>query len=333
MKLLILGGTQFLGVHLVEAALQRDHDVTIFNRGQTQPELFPQVERLRGDRNGDLRALEGRKWDAIIDTSGFVPRIVRASAQLLADAAAHYTFISTINVYADPSVAGLDEQAPLATLADETVEEVNGATYGPLKVLCEQAVQSAFPDRALIIRPGLIVGPRDATCRFTYWPHRLAQGGAVLAPDHREQPVQIIDVRDLASWTIQMVEARQGGAYTATGPDYALTFGQVIEQCQAVCGHHDRIVWVGEAFLQEKQVTPWVELPLWIPRSEGPAGFMSVNTHKAIQSGLTFRPLTQTIQDTLAWDAAHPEELAKSGGLKPEREQELLREWDSRPAV
>ncbi|MBA3943395.1 MAG: NAD-dependent epimerase/dehydratase family protein [Herpetosiphonaceae bacterium] len=327
MKILILGGTQFLGVHLVEAALQRGHTVTIFNRGQTRPELFPPVEHLQGDRDGDLRALEGRRWDAVIDTSGYVPRIVKASAQLLAAADEHYTFISTINVYADPTVIGLDEQSPLATLADETVEEVNGTTYGPLKVLCEQAVQAAFPNRALIIRPGLIVGPRDATCRFTYWPHRLAQGGDVLAPDHQDQPVQIIDVRDLAAWTIQMVEARQVGVYTATGPDDALTFGQLIQQCQAVSGHHDRIVWVGEAFLQEKGVAPWVELPLWIPSGDGPAGLLSVNNHKAIQSGLAFRPLIQTIQDTLAWDAAHPEELAKSGGLKPEREQELLQEW------
>src|SRR5689334_13695101 len=202
MDLLVLGGTVFVGRHLVEAALARGHRVTLFNRGRQNADLFPEAEKLRGDRDGDLSALVGRRWDAAIDVAGRVPRIVRQSAQLLADAVPHYTFISTISVYADYATPNLDESGPLATAADPTTEDPSGANYGPLKVLCEQEVERAFPDRALIIRPGLIVGPYDPTNRFTYWPRRVAQGGGVLAPNGPEQPARFIDVRDLAQWTL-----------------------------------------------------------------------------------------------------------------------------------
>ncbi len=209
MKLLVLGGTVFLGRHLVEAATARGHSVTLFNRGQHNPELYPEVEKLRGDRDSDLSALQGRRWDAVIDTCGYLPRAVRASAELLADAVDHYTFISSISVYADFHTPAMDESAPVGTLADETVEEVTGETYGPLKALCEQAAERALPGRVLNIRPGLIVGPHDPTDRFTYWPVRVARGGEVLAPGRPHVPVQVIDGRDLAEWTVRMVEARQ----------------------------------------------------------------------------------------------------------------------------
>lgn len=332
MRLLVLGGTVFLGRHLVEAAVGRGHTVTIFNRGQANPDLFPEVEKLRGSRDGDLIVLQGRRWDAVLDTSGYVPRIVRASAELLADAANHYTFISSISAYADFSKPDFDESAPVGKLTDESVEEVNGDTYGPLKALCEQTVEQAMPGRTLVIRPGLIVGPYDPTDRFTYWPHRVAQGGEVLAPGRPERQIQIIDARDLAEWTLRMVEAEQTGAYHATGPDYALTMGQLLETCKTVSHSDARFAWVSESCLLEAGATPWMELPLWIPESDASStGFQRANVSKAISAGLTFRPLAETAQDTLAWDAARPADREWRAGLKPEREQHLLKTCQSQP--
>ena len=340
MKLLVLGGTLFLGRHLVEAALARGHEVTLFNRGTTNPELFPQVEKLRGDRDGNLAALTGRQWDAALDVAGYVPRLVRASAALLADAVRHYTFISTISVYADYKVRGIGEDAPVGRLDDETVEEVTGGTYGPLKALCEGAAEAALPGRVLTIRPGLIVGPHDPTDRFTYWPYRVAQGGDVLAPGRPERPVQFVDARDLAEWNLRMAASRRAGVYNATGPDDELTMGRLLEECKAVSGSDARFVWVDEAFLLEREVGPWMELPLWIPETQTEmAGFMRVSCKRAIADGLTFRPLSETIQATLDWNAARPElRLAERdygvplprAGMKPERERELLEAWRTR---
>ncbi len=287
MKLLVLGGTVFLGRHIVAEALAHGHEVTLFNRGQHNPDLFPEVEKLRGNRNGNLETLRGRRWDAVIDTCGYIPRLVRASAELLAQSVEHYTFISSISVYADFSAPGLNENAPVGKLQDEAIEEITGETYGPLKALCEQAMENAMPGRALIIRPGLIVGPHDPTDRFTYWPYRVAQGGEVLAPGHPDRPVQIIDVRDLAKWIMRMVEAGKTGTYNATGPDYTLTIGHLLETCR------------------------------------------SVNCTKAISDGLSFRPLAETIQDTLAWVTTRPSDTPWRAGLKRERERELLQQWHS----
>jgi 2'-hydroxyisoflavone reductase len=324
-KLLILGGTVFLGRHLVEAAQARSHEVTLFNRGQHNAALFPDLEKLRGNRDGDLTALQGRRWDAVIDTCGFVPRVVRASAELLADAVDHYTFISTISVYADFSQRGIGEDAPVGKLEDETTEEVTNEAYGPLKALCEQAAERAMPGRALNIRPGLIVGPHDPTDRFTYWPHRIAQGGEVLAPGRPERQVQFIDARDLAGWTIRMVEAKQAGVYNATGPDYALTMGQVLEECKTQSGSDARFLWVDEKRLLEAGATPWMEVPLWIPESDPEsAGFAATNCNKAFAAGLTFRPLAETVRDTLAWDATRPADVERKAGIKPEREAHYL---------
>ena len=340
MKLLILGGTVFLGRHLVAAALARGDEVTLFNRGQHNPELFPEVEKLRGDRDGDLDALRGRRWDAVIDTCGYVPRVVRASAELLADAVAHYTFISSISVYADNSRPGMDESTPVGTLEDESIETVDGETYGPLKALCERAAEAAMPGRVLSIRAGLIVGPHDPTDRFTYWPYRVAQGGDVLAPGRPERPVQFVDGRDLADGNLRMAASRRAGVYNATGPDDELTMGRLLEECKAVSGSDARFVWVDEAFLLEREVGPWMELPLWIPETQTEmAGFMRVSCKRAIADGLTFRPLSETIQATLDWNAARPElRLAERdygvplprAGMKPERERELLEAWRTR---
>jgi 2'-hydroxyisoflavone reductase len=325
LKLLVLGGTAFLGRHLVDAAQARGHEITLFNRGQRNPALFPDLEKLRGNRDGDLAALQGRRWDAVIDTCGFVPRIVRASAELLADAVDHYTFISSISVYADFSQRGIGESAPVGTLQDETTEEVTNEAYGPLKALCEQAAEGAMPGRVLNIRPGLIVGPHDPTDRFTYWPQRIAQGGNVLAPGRPERQVQFIDARDLAEWTVRMVEARQVGIYNATGPDYTLTMGEVLEECRQQSASDARLIWVDEQRLLVAGATPWMEVPLWIPESDPDApGFAATNCAKAFAAGLTFRPLAQTVRDTLAWDSTRPADVERKAGIKPEREAHYL---------
>ncbi len=326
MKILVLGGTVFLGRHIVEAALERGHEVTLFNRGQHNPDLFPTVEKLRGDRDGELSALQGRQWDAVIDTSGYLPRVVRQSAEALKDATNLYVFISTISVYADEKTVGQDENAPLATLEDDNVEEITGETYGGLKVLCERVVEEVYPHRSLIIRPGLIVGPDDPTDRYTYWPVRIARGGEVLVPGRPERAVQYIDVRDLAEWTVHMVEEGTTGVYSANGPAEVQTMGAFVEACKSAAGSDAQFVWVPEDFLIQRDVGQWMELPLWVSEEEAP-GFFSYDVSKAVRDGLTFRPAQETARDTIAWDRTRPADHEWRAGMKPEREQELLEEW------
>ncbi len=325
MKLLLLGGPCFLGRHLIEAALARGHQVTTFNRGRANPDLYPEVEKVRGDRDGDLGALAGRRWDAAIDTSGYLPRVVRASAEALARAVDRYTFISSLSVYPDTRTPGLDERAPVGTLADEGVEEINGETYGPLKALCERAVEAALPGRTLVVRPCLIVGPHDPTDRFTYWPGRVAWGGDVLAPGRPERAIQFIDARDLAGWLVRMAEAGRTGVFNANGPEGTLTMGEFLATCEAVAGADARFVWADDHFLIDAGVGPWMELPLWLPEAEA-AGFFAFDSRKAIAAGLTFRPLAETVRDTLDWDRARPADAERRAGLAPERERELLRQ-------
>jgi 2'-hydroxyisoflavone reductase len=325
MKLLIIGGTRFVGRHLVESALARGHTLTLFNRGQSNPDLFPQVEQLRGDRATALALLQERSWEAVIDTCGYVPRIVRLSAQALAGQTDRYVFISTVSVYAEDNPRGMDEDSPLATLKDESVEVVTGEAYGGLKALCEKAVEEVYPNRALIIRPGLIVGPHDPTDRFTYWPWRIAQGGEVLAPGNPEQPVQIIDARDLAQWIVLMVDAKHTGIFNAVGPAYALTTRRMLEACVAVCSPQARLTWVDEAFLLERKVEPWSELPVWVPEKE--SALETCRNARAITAGLKFRSIEETIRDTLVWARTHPEDHVWRAGMKAEREAKLLREW------
>lgn len=335
MRLLVLGGTLFLGRALVEAALGRGHEVTLFNRGRRSEVRFPGVETLRGDRDGGLDALRARSWDAVVDTSGYVPRLVRDSAELLASSVERYVFISSISVFAEFS-RPVDESTPLKTMPDETVEDVTGATYGPLKALCEQAVRKALPGRSLIVRPGLIVGPHDPTIRFSYWTARVARGGEVLAPGDPATPVQLIDVRDLAEWIMTMVEAKATGEFNVAGPDYPLTMGALLETCRAASGGDARFIWVDEAFLTERGVLPWTHLPLWMPDSaESHRCFHRVPSDDAVAAGLTFRPLEQTVRDTLAWqEASGGEPVPDKPGvpmpdlsLRPEREAKLLAEW------
>jgi 2'-hydroxyisoflavone reductase len=323
-NLLILGGTVFLGRHLAAEALARGHRVTLFNRGQHGPELFPAAEKLRGDRGADLSALEGRRFDAVIDTCGYVPRVVRASAELLAPLVGHYTFISTISVYASFARVGLDENEPVGTLADPTVEEVSGETYGPLKALCEQAAEAALPGRTLTIRPGLIVGPHDPTDRYTYWPVRVARGGRFLAPEHPAYPVQYIDVRDLAAWTLTMVERGATGVYNATGPATPQPIGELLAACADVAGVAAEPVWASAAFLAEHGVQPWSELPLWLPEGPEYAGFSRVSIARAVAAGLTLRPPRDTAADTLAWASTRPADHQWRAGLGREKEAELL---------
>lgn len=337
MRILILGGTRFLGRHLVDAALAAGHEVTLFTRGQTNPGLYPQLERLRGDRDpqndggAGLALLKGRRWDAVIDTSGYVPRVVRASAECLAEAATHYTFISSISVYRDFLEAGLDETYPVGTLEDESVEEITGDTYGPLKALCEREVERAFPGRTLAIRPGLIVGPHDPTDRFTYWVQRVARGGEVLAPTGTHLPLQLIDARDLAQWNVRLVESFAAGTFNGTGPEQPLALGDALEACRLASGSDARITWVDEAFLLERGVKYWQELPAVLPESEAKyAGMRRTDVSKAIGAGLTFRPLQQTIRDILDWRATLPADQPLKAGLSPVREAELLAEWHAR---
>jgi 2'-hydroxyisoflavone reductase len=336
MKLLILGGTKFLGRHLTEAALARGDEVTHFNRGRSNTDIFPEVEKLRGERDGGLEALRGRRWDAVVDTSGYVPRIVRASAELLADAVDVYIFVSSMSVYADYSQPN-DEDSPTGKLEDETVEEVNGATYGPLKALCERAAERAMQGRALSVRAGLIVGPFDTTVRFSYWTARVARGGEVLAPTPPERALQFIDARDLAEWMLRMADERRAGVYNACGPDYRLTMQSFLEECREVSGSDARFNWASEEFLLEKGVEPWGELPLWLPETdEKYRHFMNANCERAFAAGLKFRVLSETIRDTLAWQDAGAPAAPKDGvqlsnqTLTPEREREILKSWHDR---
>lgn len=322
----------FLGRSLVEAATRQGHELTLFNRGRSAPSPIPEVEQLRGERRSDLSALEGRRWDAVIDTSGFVPHAVRNSARLLADAVEHYTFVSSISVYDNFDRPGLTEDAPLSQLADPESEDVE-RYYAEFKAACEQEVQAVFDGRSLIIRPGLIVGPHDPTERFTYWVRRLASDGAVIAPRAAEQPVQFIDVRDLADWMIEMVEREATGAFNATGPAQPLTFVDMLDRMHAAIGSGSELVWVTEEELVDAGVEPWEELPLWLdlPRHPEYAGFLDVDVSRALVRGLELRDIERTTVDTLAWTRRVPapaikrfDEEVPAPGLTPEREQQLL---------
>jgi nucleoside-diphosphate-sugar epimerase len=315
-RLLLIGGPRFLGHGVIEEALARGHDVTTFNRGQTNPDAFPQVEKLRGDRAGDLSALEGRSFDAVVDTCGYVPGVVRRSAQAVTAGA--YCFVSSVNYYADHRQSRTEDDPPaqLGDLPDDRVLE-DYSNYGPLKVLCEQAVTDVFGDRALLVRPGLICGPNDPTDRFTYWARRPERGGPVLAPAPADEPVQLIDVRDLAGWIVRSLEAEVGGALNATSPRGAHTRGSVLAECGAT-----DVVWVDGAWLVEHGVDSGT-LALWIDGTDpDDAHFYDVDVSRAVAAGLTCRPVAETARDAPAWSGAI--------GLGPERESELLEAWAGR---
>ncbi len=322
MHILVLGGTQFLGRHTVDAAIARGHDVTMFNRGQTRPELFPDVEKLRGDRDGDLDALRGRAFDAVVDTSGYVPRIVRETIDALGDAG-HYTFVSSISVYADASTPPT-ESSPVAELTEPT-EEWREA-YGELKADCEDVVRERFPE-AFVPRPGLIVGPWDPTGRFTYWPQRFADGGRVLAPAPPDADAQVIDARDLAAWIVRAAEAGLAGTYNAV--DRPVPRATLLETCRRVADVDAEIVWVDGPFLAEQVVGEWLELPLWL-LDPAYAGMLSVDPAAALAAGLEPRPLEDTVRDTLAWIAAGDAPTETNAGLDRTKEQAVLDAWLSK---
>jgi len=328
MKILILGGTAFLGPQIVEAAQARGHVLTLFNRGKTNPGLFPDIEKRHGDRDGDLKSLEGRAWDAVVDTSGFVPRIVTMSAALLAPNVKQYVFISTISVFGEQLKPGTAEDGPLATMPDESNEEVM-KYYGALKALCEKAADKAMSGRAWIVRPGLIVGPGDKSDRFTYWPVRVAKGGEVLAPGDGSDPVQYIDVRDLGAWVVLGVERNLTGTYNATGPAKKLTMKTMLDEIKKGTGGDARFTWVSTGFLEKHDVAPWSDLPVWVPSNNGEQGFAQINCAKAIAAGLTFRAVAATAKDTLAWFKTLPVDRRGklSAGISAEKEKELLAAW------
>ena len=333
MRILVLGGTIFLGRHLVEAARERGHEVALFHRGQHNPGLFPDLETVLGDRTTDLDRLGDRHWDAVIDTCGYVPRIVGSSASFFAERSKHYTFVSSISVFSDLTKPWIDETAPVGRLETPT-EEVNGETYGPLKALCEEAAEAAMPGRVLQVRPGLIVGPFDPTHRFTYWPARFARGGEILVPDIPEEPIQVIDVRDLAAWMLHAVESRLVGTYNATGPDQPFPWSELVATCAQVAMRDPKrrpavapeATWVSERFLGEREVGAWMELPLWVPTSPDSVAFSRISVEKAKRDGLRFRPLVETTADTLAWYREQPERDWPAG-LPAEKETDLLRAW------
>jgi nucleoside-diphosphate-sugar epimerase len=337
MRILVLGGTVFLGRHFVEAAIERGHRVTLFNRGRASAVACAQVEQVAGDRTGSLAELTSRRWDAVLDTSGYLPRVVRASADALASTVELYAFVSSISAYAN-FVPGIEESAPVAEPPAGKEEELTVDNYGPLKALCEDEVQSALRDRALIVRPGLIVGPRDPTERFTYWVRRVARGGEILAPGEPNRPVQLIDVRDLANWVVRALEDGVTGVFNATGPEPPLTFGAMLDGLLCGTKSQPRFTWLPDDFLLEHKVEPFSDLPLWLT-AEDAAGFFGVDSSRAISRGLRFRSLSETARDTLAWDhgAKNPIRLpeqydvgSRTAGLEPEREAELLRAFADR---
>jgi 2'-hydroxyisoflavone reductase len=320
LRILVLGGTKFLGRATVEAALDRGHDVTLFNRGETNPELFPDVEKIRGDRTADLSPLEGGRWDTVVDPSGYFPDAVRRSAGALRDSVGRYLFVSSVSVYADLS-EGPSEESPRAELGDHPIDEMlpEYENYGALKALCEDAVWEVYGDRATIVRPGLIVGPHDPTGRFTYWPHRAARGGEMVVPAPPERTVQFVDVRDLGRWLVELLERDEGGAFNATRS--AVSWRELIDSARSVAGSDATPVWIPDEFLSEHDVGEWMELPLWLADPEW-VGMNQADVSRAEAAGLSHRPLEDTIRGTL--DEA---ETTDGAGMKPDRELELLEAW------
>lgn len=335
LSLLILGGTRFLGPAVVEAAQARGHKLTLFNRGKTNPGLFPEIEKLRGDRDPDkdegLRALEGRSWDVVIDDSGYYPRMVRASAQRLAAHIGQYIFVSSISAYRDTKTVGVAESYPVATMADPKLESMgtNYENYGALKALCEQETRTALGPRATIVRPGYIVGPGDHTDRFTYWPVRAARGGEMLAPGAASDPVQIIDVRDLGEWLVLLAERKVFGTFNACGPAKTLTIGEMLAACVALAEKKPRLTWIPTRFLSERGEAGEGSIPIWAPSEGDTRGVHTVSNARAIKAGLRFRPLLETTRDTRLWfETLPPERRTKlAAGLSEAQESALLAAW------
>jgi 2'-hydroxyisoflavone reductase len=337
LRILILGGTRFIGLHMTALALARGHTLTFFNRGKTHTDRYPEIERIKGDRNGELDGLANREWDAVIDNSGYVPRHVKLSAELLAPRVKQYVFTSSISVYPDFSVPR-DESSPVGKLADETTEKVDGETYGPLKALCEQAAQRAMPGRTCVIRPGLIVGPDDNTDRFTWWPARAARGGEFIAPGSPRDAFQVIDARDLAAFVINAVENNHNGVFNLVSNANGFKFGELTDACIAAANRlarpkdKPRAVYLPAEFLEQQKVEPWSEMPAWLPAKGDEAAFAGTSNQAAVAKGLEITPLRKTVDDTLAWHLKRPAEERENlkAGIAPDKEATVLAAWKAR---
>jgi 2'-hydroxyisoflavone reductase len=328
MRILILGGTVFLGRALTDAALDAGHVVTHFNRGKSAaPD--PRVETITGDRTvaASLEQAKGEnRWEAVIDTSGYLPQVVRLSVEALRDSTHRYLFVSSISAYAGPGYA---EDSPVKAAPVPLPDAMTPENYGGLKAACEEVVRDAFDDLALVVRPGVIVGPHDPTDRFTWWLERVARGGRVAAPGRPARKVQFIDVRDLAEWMVALLEDDARGTFNGTGPARPVTMLQFLERCRAVAGKDAKLEWIDEAFLAKEKVIPWKEMPMWVPESDpSSSGFMSVPIQRALAAGLVCRPLQNTIEDTLEWARSRPADHEWKAGLRAEREQKLLEAFD-----
>ncbi|CAG9620645.1 Rossmann-fold NAD(P)-binding domain-containing protein [Sutcliffiella rhizosphaerae] len=342
MKILIIGGTRFLGRFIVEEAMKQGHEVTLFNRGNHQ-ELFPQAEWIIGDRNKDLSLLENGKWDVAIDTCGYTPKALTESTRVLADKVDHYTFVSSISVYRDWIPDSINEDYPVQSLTPEEIEKIGYGTqeeinkhYGALKAESELASESNMPNKVLHVRSGLLVGPYDYSDRFSYWINRIAEGGEVLAPGRKNRYIQYIDARDLALWILKMADEKVTGTFNVTGPTTPITMEEYLLTCKRITESNAELSWVEESFLVDQHVAPWVELPLWIPEdfplTEGGTpwrGSGTISIEKAIQQRLSVRPLEETVHDVLKWEETRKEE-EKKAGLHREKEHDLLAEWTSR---
>jgi 2'-hydroxyisoflavone reductase len=350
MRILYLGGTGFLGPHMVRDAIAAGHTVTLFNRGRSNPHLFPDVEKREGDRYGDLSSLEAGEWDAVIDTFTYTPDVVGRTAELLKDRVGQYLVVSTVSVYRDYATPGQDEDAPLAEIPDETADAIKthrevGQHYGAMKARCEQRVSAIMPGRTCIVRPGLIVGRGDETDRFTYWPTRVARGGEVLAPASPDHFTQSIDVRDLAVFINLCAQRQTMGTFNADSPASTRTMGQLLDTCKSVSGSDATFTWASAEFLAASGVGAWQHMTCWVPPEGTYAGFGQVSCARATAAGLTIRPLADTVKDTLAWVNEVPEReedkpiaearrtrlaTAPRAGLSPEREAEVLKAWHTR---
>ncbi|HYW71359.1 MAG TPA: NAD-dependent epimerase/dehydratase family protein [Pyrinomonadaceae bacterium] len=336
LRILILGGTGFTGPFQVRYALKRGHQVTVFNRGRTHPgELPKEVEQLLGDRNGQLDALKGRTWDVVIDNPATLPVWVRDAAQILKGNADRYVFISSTSVYADTSKTGMEETWPLAKYTgpdamketNATMRANNFALFGPLKAQSEAEAEKWFPGKTLIVRPGYIVGPGDESDRFTYWPVRVERGGEMLAPGTANDPIQIIDARDLAEWTIRMVEQGAVGPFNAVGPRSKLTMGHMLNDLKQTTNSNATFTWVDDDFLKAQQIID--DVPIWTSTRGPEIGYSTTNINKALSHGLTFRPLSETTRATLEWFRKQPPErqLKMRAGIKADREAQVLAAW------
>lgn len=329
MKLLIIGGTRFVGRHLVDAALARGDQVTLFNRGQSATSPPPGVALIRGDRRADLAALAGQRWDAVVDTCGYLPSEVAAMAEALDTRVDRYAFISSVSAYASFATPN-HEGSPLGHIEDADTSVVDGRSYGPLKALCEQTLVQRLGSRALVIRPALVVGPHDPTQRFTWWPARVARavqdGLPMIAPGAPDRPLQFVDVRDLAQFVLTALDAGLSGPYNAAAPSGFTTMRGLLDSCAKATGGTPNLFWVSDAELQRQGVGPWVPMPLWIPKTSGHTGFMATDCRKAQAAGLRTRPLQDTVADTLAWWRSLPAaaQVFDKAGLTPEREAQVI---------